>query len=77
MSKELAGEYFARVSMPLQLYKQLKEEHEMTLLKVYNKSHRAYYEKNEDWNNSNKKLKEYLEEKSKIEEEIRDKNKLV
>ena len=60
MSKELAGELFCRVDIDYRLYKKLKEEHEMTLLKIYDKEHRKLYKDNKEWCEINETFKEFF-----------------
>lgn len=76
MSKELAGELFARVDMPHELYKQLKEEHEFRLLKVYNPQHKELYKEDALWSFMNEKCVHYLSERSEREAEIRIKHEM-
>ena len=72
MSKELSGQLMSRVDMPYQLYKKLKEEHEMTLLKVFDKEHRKLYKGNKEWCEINETFKELIKDKEEIEAIIRD-----
>tara|TARA_R100001086_G_scaffold91296_1_gene45183 strand:- start:137 stop:382 length:246 start_codon:yes stop_codon:yes gene_type:complete len=74
MSKELAGELMSRVDMPFRLYKKLKEEHEMTLLKVFDKEHHKLYKNNKEWCEINETFKELIKDKEEIEAIIRDNN---
>lgn len=74
MSKELAGQLMSRVDMPYQLYKKLKEEHEITLLKVYDKEHRKLYKNNKQWCEINETFKELIKDKEEIEAIIRNEN---
>ena len=62
MSKELAGELFCRVDIDYRLYKKLKEEHEMTLLKIYDKEHRKLYKDNKEWCEINETFKELIKD---------------
>ena len=73
MSKESAGYLFARVDIDYNTYKQLKEEHEMTLLKVYDKRDRELYKDDAAWEHLNEKVKHYVIEKEERESELRTK----
>ena len=66
----------ARVDMDFNLYKKLKEEHEMHLLKVYDKTHKSHYKQNELWERVNEAVKHIVVVKDELESEIRTKHKL-
>ena len=71
MSKESAGYLFARVDIDFDSYKQLKEEYEMTLLKVYDKRDRELYKQNEDWIRLSEKIMYNMEHRNELEAELR------
>jgi len=76
MSKNLFHEYREEeirtlISVPYQMFKELKESEEVHFIKHYNPSNRDKFKKDKSWEKVDKEIKELKKKQRDIESEIR------